>query len=141
VRLARVHGRVRALHTALRNVCSTLDAAEFTAIARSLQPPGGRAVSWSGPSSKTPSHPIVPGKGGATPSAAAPSPASNGNPVTVATSRAILFVLLALAVALLAGAALPGPAVAGGAVAQHRAALTSAGISLMVAAALVLFLT
>ena len=55
----------------------------------------------------------------------------------------LLYVLLALAVVLLAGAALPNSSSSRGPVAElarHRATLTSAGLALVAAAALALFL-
>jgi hypothetical protein len=140
VRLARVHDAVRIRRSGLRSVCAAVEGLAFNVL-------GGFNPSATAPTSiqKPPSQPIVPGHGSAAPSAAGPPPAAGAEPrgplPASPTSRAVLFVLLALAVALLAGAAVPGPAAAGGAVARHRAVLTSAGITLMVAAALVILLT
>jgi hypothetical protein len=65
--------------------------------------------------------------------------------LSASVRHTLIFVLLGLAITLLAASSLPGSTVSGGpaaaALARHRAALTSAGLAMIVAAALALVLT
>jgi hypothetical protein len=146
IRVERAKGRLRVRKTRVVDEClpsagaTILSGTGLLSLARPGSDDGNR--SSSAPTS---------GVRGATKSAsrqAAPAGARSvpGLPrLAASVQRTLLFVLLALAIALLGVSSLPASAgrgtAAAAALATHRAALTSAGLAMIVAAALALLLT
>jgi hypothetical protein len=147
VRVVRAHGRLRVRHSSLGSIClPSPDSTIFAATGSGLPTlPGSSQLPAS--SAAGPVHQVRAAHGSRA-AAQPPAAATHRQPklaarVEQAVRHTLLFVLLALAIALLAGGALPGTAVAGGpaaVVARHRPALTSAGLALVAAAALAAFL-
>ena len=151
VRVIRRHGRIRLLHRNFADVCSAAAAATAATTSATLLAVG------------TPTPTPTPGASalaaGTAPPVAPPAagekhegriggllpPTLGGldalNPLqTSPLLRAVLFALLGIAIALFATASAPErlvPAGAGTAVSRHRAALTLAGLALLVAVGLV----
>ena len=144
VRVERANGRlrVRKIHAADGCIPLTEEAILSTAALLPVPSLGHGRSGGSAPTS---------GTRGASKTASAPTAQSGpqGSEVlpqlSASVRHTLIFVLLALAIALLTISSLPESTVrsgpAAGALARHRAALTSAGLAMIVAAALALLLT
>lgn len=143
VRVVRANGRLRVRKIDAAGGCIPSSEEAILAVPALLRRPG--ADQRDGGGSSTPAS----GTRGTSRSASAPAaqsgPHSKVLPQLSASVRhTLIFVLLAIAIALLAVSALPESTVRShpaAALAQHRAALTSAGLAMIVAAALALLLT
>lgn len=146
IRVVRRRGGLRVRRVGLADACDrTVAAAELTAAAggiglQALRPSASRSAETGTSPPGTMAAPSPPeasrGPAGAPRLALVPR---------AATARTLLFVLLGLAIALLATASLPASATGAGAtrsgVARHRAAVASAGFATLVAAILAELLT
>jgi hypothetical protein len=144
VRVERANGRLRVRKIHAADGCIPASEAAILSAAAGLPVPTLDGGNGSGSVSRS-------GTRGAQKSASAPATQSGPRSakalprLSASVRHTLTFVLLALAIALLTVSSLPGSTARGGpaaaALARHRAALTSAGLAMIVAAALALVLT